>query len=180
MRYTLDIMLICGALIASYSYASPIRDMDKQVPAEGSTHINKPSSKNTTMKGFAIDIEKSTKENQDFRRVLYTAKHMQLVLMSLKPGEEIGSETHAEVDQFFRFESGVGNCIIDGTVHKVTKGDVIIVPAGAVHNVINTSSDRDLRLYTIYAGPNHKDGVVRATKQDAEEKEEKYDGVTTE
>ena len=132
------------------------------------------------MKGYEINIEKSTKENTDFRRVLYTAKHMQLVLMSLKPGEEIGAEIHQNVDQFFRFESGSGICIINDNEYKVADGDVIIVPAGAKHNVTNTDKQKDLKLYTIYAGPNHQDGVVRATKKDADEQDEKFDGVTTE
>ena len=132
------------------------------------------------MKGYEANIEKSIQENTDFRRVLYTAKHLQLVLMALKPGEEIGAETHLDIDQFFRFESGSGKCIINGYEYKVAGGDVIIVPAGAVHNVINTSSKEDLKLYTIYAVPNHQDGVVRATKKEAEDKEEKFDGVTTE
>jgi mannose-6-phosphate isomerase-like protein (cupin superfamily) len=132
------------------------------------------------MKGFEINIEKSTEENKDFRRVLYTAKHLQLVLMTLKPNEEIGEETHPEIDQFLRFESGFGKCLINGIECNVASGDVIIVPAGAIHNVINTSNEKDLKLYTIYAGPNHKDGVVRATKKEAEEKKEKFDGVTTE
>jgi mannose-6-phosphate isomerase-like protein (cupin superfamily) len=132
------------------------------------------------MKGYHVNIENATTGNTDFRRVLYTAKHLQLVLMSLKPGEEIGAETHADVDQFFRFESGSGQCVINGHEYKVAAGDVIIVPAGALHNVINTSSKEDMKLYTIYAGPNHQDGVVRATKKEAEDKEEKFDGKTTE
>ena len=144
-------------------------------------HItNSNSNTKNNMKGYHINIEKSTTQNTDFRRVLYTAKHMQLVLMSLKPNEEIGAEIHPDVDQFFRFESGTGNCIIDGQAYKVAAGDVVIAPAGVRHNVINTSSTEDLKLYTIYAGPNHQDGVVRATKKEAEEKEEKFDGKTTE
>jgi mannose-6-phosphate isomerase-like protein (cupin superfamily) len=132
------------------------------------------------MKGYKSDIVKSTLENNNFRKVLYTAKHMQLVLMSLKPGEEIGAEIHKNSDQFFRFEEGTGKFIIDGNEYQVKDGDVIIVPAGAKHNVINTGSAKELKMYTIYAQPNHQDGVVRATKKDAETNEEEFDGKTTE
>src|SRR3989337_1352574 len=99
------------------------------------------------MKGFSINIEEATLENDNFRRVLYTSKHSQLVLMSLKPGEEIGMEVHEENDQFFRFEKGQGKCIIDGNEYRVADGSVIVVPSGAEHNIINTSSSDDLKLY---------------------------------
>src|SRR5208337_5047453 len=101
------------------------------------------------IKGYAIQVEKQTRKNADFRRVLYTGKHCQLVLMSLKPSEEIGAETHEDRDQFFRFERGEGKVVIDGVEHRVKDGDGIIVPAGARHNVINTSKRASLRLYTI-------------------------------
>jgi len=132
------------------------------------------------MKGFKNNIEKETLENNNFRKVLYTAKYSQLVLMSLKPKEEIGMETHEKNDQFFRFESGQGKCIIDGNEYKVTNGDAIIVPAGAKHNIINISDTEALKLYTIYSPPNHEDGVIRQTKKEAETIEEKFDGTTTE
>lgn len=132
------------------------------------------------MKGFFGHIEKDTLENENFRKVLYTAKHCQLVLMSLKPNEEIGVEVHPDNDQFFRFEKGTGKVIIDGNEYNVTDGDAIIVPAGAEHNVINTSSDEPLKLYTIYAPPHHQDGVVRATKAEAELNSPEFDGKTTE
>ena len=132
------------------------------------------------MKGFKNNIEKETLENNNFRKVLYTAKYSQLVLMSLKPKEEIGMETHEKNDQFFRFESGQGKCIIDGNEYEVTNGDAIIVPAGAKHNVINISDKESLKLYTIYSPPNHKDGIIRKTKEEAETIEEKFDGTTTE
>ncbi|MEX2725480.1 MAG: cupin domain-containing protein, partial [Candidatus Freyarchaeota archaeon] len=103
------------------------------------------------MKGFVVSIEKETKKNTNFRRVLYTGKHSQLVLMSLKPGEEIGEETHDDVDQFFRFEEGEGKVVIDGVEHCVKDGSAVIVPAGARHNVINTSKSANLKLYTIYS-----------------------------
>lgn len=131
------------------------------------------------MKGFKGNIEKETLENVNFRKVLYTAKHLQLVLMTLKPGEEIGEETHQNNDQFFRFEDGTGKCIIDGNNYEVTEGDAILVPSGAKHNVINTGAEA-LKMYTIYGPPNHKDGIIRATKEEADKKDEKFDGVTSE
>ena len=132
------------------------------------------------MKGYKDSIEKLTLENSNFRKVLYTSKHSQLVLMSLKPNEEIGMEIHNENDQFFRFESGTGKVVIDGNVYEVKDGDAVIVPTGAEHNVINTSGDADLKLYTIYSPAHHKDGVVRATKAEAEADGPEFDGVTTE
>lgn len=132
------------------------------------------------MKGFNANIEKDTLENDNYRKVLYTGKHSQLVLMSLKPLEEIGMETHPDNDQFFRIEKGDGKCIIDGNEYALKDGVAIIVPAGAQHNVINTSATDDLKLYTIYSPAHHKDGIVRATKEEAEANEAEFDGVTTE
>jgi len=132
------------------------------------------------LKGYVIDIEKETERNTDFRRVLYTGKHSQLVLMSIKPGEEIGEETHDDVDQFFRFEEGEGKVIIDGVEHRVKDGNGVIVPAGAKHNVINTSKLVNFKLYTIYSPPEHQDGVVRHNKKEAMASEEHFDGRTTE
>jgi mannose-6-phosphate isomerase-like protein (cupin superfamily) len=134
------------------------------------------------MKGFSVNIEKDTLENNNFRKVLYTAKHSQLVLMSLKPKEEIGMEVHKDNDQFFRFEQGYGKCIIDGNEYSVADGSAIIVPAGAQHNIINPSKTQELKFYTIYSPAHHKDGIVRATKEQAEAKEndEEFDGATTE
>ncbi|RQD83212.1 MAG: cupin domain-containing protein [Methanocalculus sp. MSAO_Arc2] len=131
-------------------------------------------------KGFAADIEADTVSNSDFRRVLYTGQFSQLVLMSLKPGEEIGAEVHDDIDQFFRFEQGEGKVVIDGVEHTVTDGSAVIVPAGAHHNVVNTSTTADLRLYTIYSPPEHNDKVVHKTKADAEADDEHFDGKTTE
>lgn len=131
------------------------------------------------MKGYQGNIEKLTLANENFRQVLYTGQHSQLVLMSLKPGEDIGQEVH-QVDQFFRFECGQGQVVIDGVSHDVGNGNAIIIPAGAQHNVINTSSTDQLKLYTIYAPPNHKDGVIHITKEDAIENEEHFDGKPTE
>ena len=121
------------------------------------------------MKGYIINIEKETLENENFRKVLYTGKHTQLVLMSLKPKEEIGLEIHHDNDQFLRFEQGHGKCIIDDNEYLVEDGFAVIVPAGAKHNIVNLSEIEDLRLYTIYSPPHHKDGIVRATKKEAEE-----------
>ena len=129
------------------------------------------------MKGFVDDIEELTINNDLYRKVLYTGKNLQLVLMTLQPGEEIGEEVHDGHDQFFRIEEGKGKVVIDGQTHAIEDDDAVIVPAGARHNVIN-SGDQPLRLYTIYGPPEHRDGVVHATKQD--EQEEHFDGKTTE
>jgi mannose-6-phosphate isomerase-like protein (cupin superfamily) len=132
------------------------------------------------MKGFNANIEKETLANNNFRKVLYTGKHSQLVLMSLKPSEEIGMEVHADNDQFFRFETGQGKVIIDGNEYAVADGSAIVVPAGAQHNVINVSAADNLKLYTIYSPAHHKDGIVRATKAEAETDSPEFDGVATE
>lgn len=132
------------------------------------------------MKGYTQNIEQLTLENSDFRKVLYTAKNMQLVLMSLKAGEEIGEEIHAENDQFFRFEKGCGTCVIDGNKTNVKDGDMVIVPAGSTHNIINSGSEVDLKMYTIYSPPHHRDGIIRKTKAIAEAIDETFDGITTE
>lgn len=132
------------------------------------------------MKGYKTNIEKDTTENNNFRKVVYTGKHLQLVLMSLKVGEDIGEEVHKDTDQFFRIESGSGKCLIDGHEYRVKDGDVVVVPAGARHNVINTNPEEELKMYTLYAPPHHKDGLVRATKEDAEANAEEFDGKTTE
>lgn len=131
------------------------------------------------MKGFVDDIEERTEKNADFRHVLYTGRNMQLVLMALKPGEEIGEEVHEDRDQFFRIEKGKGEVWIDGVRTKIEGDTGIIVPAGARHNVKNTG-DKPLQLYTIYAPPEHRDGTVEATKADAQASKEHFDGKTTE
>jgi mannose-6-phosphate isomerase-like protein (cupin superfamily) len=128
-------------------------------------------------KGFVTNIEKETLENTDYRRVLYTAEHSQLVVMSLRPGEEIGEETHT-LDQFIRVEAGAAKVVLNGTdEHMLSADDAVVIPAGTLHNVISTG-DSDLKLYSIYAPPEHKDGTVHNTK--ADEKEEHFDGMTTE
>ncbi|MBI4708906.1 MAG: cupin domain-containing protein [Candidatus Portnoybacteria bacterium] len=132
------------------------------------------------MKGYTTNIEKLTRENNNFRQVLYTSKHSQLVLMSLKPKEEIGMEVHPDNDQFFRFEKGQGKCIIDSNEYELSDGVAVVVPAGAEHNIINTSETEELKLYTIYSPAHHKDGVLRQTKEEAEKDSPEFDGVTSE
>lgn len=131
------------------------------------------------MKGYVVNIEKMSLENECFRKVLYTAKNSQLVVMSIKPGEDIGEEIH-QLDQFIRCEEGVGKAILDDVTHKISAGFSVIVPAGAKHNIINTSSDKPLKLYTVYSPANHRDGVIHKTKAEAEANEEHFDGVTSE
>jgi len=136
--------------------------------------------KEKIMKGFHTNIERDTLENTDFRRVLYTAKHLQLVLMSLQPKEEIGLETHPENDQFLRFEGGRGAVFIGGHQYEVADGDAVIVPAGTQHNVVNLSETEGLKIYTIYSPPHHRDGTVHGSKKQAETDDEEFDGTTTE
>lgn len=132
------------------------------------------------MNGFHENIENVTLNNDTFRTVIYTAQHSQLVVMSLLPKEEIGLETHPGNDQFFRFELGEGTCIIDGKEHTVTAGLGIVVPAGAQHNIINTSGTEKLKFYTIYSPAHHKDGTIHRTKADATASNEKFNSITTE
>ena len=133
------------------------------------------------MNGYHEDIEQQTTSNLDFRRVLYTGHHLQLVLMTLQAGEEIGAEVHEDRDQFFRFEEGRGQVDIDDNTYDVVDGSGVIVPAGARHNVRNTGDD-PLKLYTLYGPPEHKDGIVQSTKADADARHshEEWDGRTTE
>ena len=130
--------------------------------------------------GYKSNIESLTLDNENFRKVLYTGNHSQLVLMSLLPSEEIGLETHNKSDQFFRFEKGEGKVIINHTEYNVSDGDVIIVPSGAQHNVINTSSSNSLKFYTMYSPAHHRDGIIHKTKADALASEKEFDGSTTE
>jgi mannose-6-phosphate isomerase-like protein (cupin superfamily) len=130
------------------------------------------------MKGFVQDIEMLAVRNDDFRQVLYTARHCQLVVMALKPKEEIGAEVHT-LDQFFRVEEGTGEAVLDGVRTPIQAEFAIIVPAGATHNIINTGSS-PLKLYTLYAPPNHRDGVVHHTRAEAEADTEEFDGKTSE
>jgi len=130
------------------------------------------------MKGFVQDIESLAVGNEEFRRVLYTAQHCQLVLMALQPGEEIGAEVHT-LDQFFRVEAGAGEAVLDGVRTAIRAGFAVLVPAGARHNIVNTGI-APLKLYTLYAPANHRDGVVHHTRADAEADDEHFDGRTTE
>jgi mannose-6-phosphate isomerase-like protein (cupin superfamily) len=133
------------------------------------------------MKGYVDNIEEATTSNEDFRRVLYTGKNLQLVLMTLQPGEEIGEEVHEDRDQFFRIEDGRGTVYIDGKANEVEDDFAVIVPAGARHNVVN-SGDEPLKLYTLYGPPEHRDGVVHKDKEQAERDHDNdhWDGETTE
>ena len=131
------------------------------------------------MEGFIDDIEEATVDNSNFRHVLYTGKHLQLVMMSIAPGEDIGEEVHKVGDQFFRIEDGHGLVTIDGRESEITDGDGILVPAGARHNIKNMG-ERPLKLYTLYGPPHHRNGVVAATRADAQKTQEGFDGTTTE
>ena len=131
------------------------------------------------MKGFVTKIEKDSLENDYFRKVLYTATYSQLVVMSLKPQEDIGEEIH-KLDQFIRCEKGEGKALLDGVEHTLSEGVAVLVPAGTKHNIINTSANEAMKLYTLYAPPNHRDGVVHKTKADAEADTEHFDGKTSE
>ena len=125
--------------------------------------------------GYVDNIEDQTKDNDNFRKVLFTGSHMQLVVMSLKPGEDIGEEVHNDVDQFFRFEEGEGKVIMNGEEFAVGEDMVVIVPAGTVHNIINTSQEEDLKLYTIYSPANHPEGTIHATREEAMAAEEHHE-----
>lgn len=183
------VFLSAAAGLALACLPSCVSDSRADHPAAGQAD-SKPASRPTlvapstapasTLKGFHTNIEQATLANRDFRHVLYTGQHLQLVLMSLKPGEEIGREVHKTHDQFFRFEAGTGKCVINGSSYAVTAGDVIIAPAGSTHNVINTGTAKPLQLYTLYAPPQHKDGIVRATKLEATKNEAPFDGKTSE
>lgn len=135
--------------------------------------------KEEPVKGYLTDIEEATVKNSLYRQVLFTAKHSQLVLMSLKPGEEIGEEVH-DLDQFIRFEAGNGNVVLDGQNHPVQDGVAVVIPAGTRHNVINTSQDTDLKLYSLYSPPEHKVGTMHRTKKDADaDHDHHFDGRTS-
>lgn len=132
------------------------------------------------MNGYHENLKEVILENSNFRTVLYTARHLQLVAMSLKPGEEIGKETHQLIDQFFSIEKGTGIYSINETIKLLKTGDALLIPAGTLHNIDNNSLTKPLKLYTLYAPPNNADKVIRTTKQEAAEIPEKFDGMTTE
>lgn len=131
------------------------------------------------MKGYVTNIEEATLENEDFRRVLYTAARSQLVVMSIPAGSDIGEEVHNDVDQFIRIEEGEGKSILDGVECPLSEGSVVVIPAGIRHNILNTSGSDALKLYTLYSPPHHEDGTVHATKEDALKDDEHYSGETT-
>lgn len=132
------------------------------------------------MKGYVVDIEKASKENNNFRKVLYTAKNSQLVVMSLLPSQDIGEEVHT-LDQFIRIEDGIGKAVLDGVEHDIKTEWAVVIPAGTRHNIINTSPDKEMKLYTIYSPAEHRDGVIHATKEDAmNDKTDEFDGKTSE
>lgn len=131
------------------------------------------------MKGYITNIEKDSLENNNFRKVLYTAKYSQLVLMSLKPNEEIGEEVHG-LDQFIRIEKGKGKAVLNGEETEIEDGLAIVIPAGTTHNIVNISSEEELKLYTIYSPPNHRDKVIHSAREEAENDDESFDGKTSE
>jgi mannose-6-phosphate isomerase-like protein (cupin superfamily) len=149
-----------------------VAQMAKQILSEKEPPVN------PKLKGFVTNIEEDTITNKNFRKVLYTGKHSQLVLMVIKPKDDIGEEVH-DVDQFFRIDSGSGKVIINGNEQKISDGFAIVIPAGAKHNIINDGT-KDLKLYTIYSPPHHEDKIVRLTKEDAKGDTESFKGVTTE
>lgn len=131
------------------------------------------------MRGYIVHIEDATRDNQHYRRVLFTAQHCQLVLMTLKPGEEIGEEVH-ELDQFIRFEAGEGTVVLDGEKHPVSDGFAVVIPAGTRHNVVNSGKTAPLKLYSLYSPPEHKDGIIHKTKQEADaDHDHHFDGKTS-
>ncbi len=126
------------------------------------------------MKGFVDNIERLTLSNKNFRKVIFTGKHSQLVLMSLKPGEDIGMEVHSGLDQFFRVDSGKGKLLMGSTEKRLGDGFAVVVPGGVRHNIVNTSKTEDLKLYTIYSPPNHPKATVHKTQKEAIEYEKEH------
>ena len=171
--------IMCAAATAQQSGTSGQYQSAQEQSGQPGLQMQMQPDGSAVLKGFVGDIEKLTDDNSNFRRVLYTGKNLQLVLMTLKPGEEIGEEVHAGTDQFFRIEEGKGEVRINGESTKINDGDAVLVPAGARHNVVNTGGG-PLRLYTLYAPPQHRDGTVQATKAEAERAKEHFDGKTTE
>jgi mannose-6-phosphate isomerase-like protein (cupin superfamily) len=160
--------------------ANPSADRSRQErQAKTSSAASHGQGKESSMDHFLIDIEEATRRNEYFRQVLFTAPHSQLVLMSLNPGEEIGTETH-QLDQFIRVEAGAGIARLNGKDRPLKDGSALVIPAGTEHNIINQGTDRPLKLYTIYSPPEHKDATVHRTKQEAEaDRDDHFDGKTT-
>jgi mannose-6-phosphate isomerase-like protein (cupin superfamily) len=170
------VSLVAGVGLARQAGSTPPAGTKTATESKSAAKTKKGGS---VMKGFVQDIDGLTVKNDNFRQVLYTAKHCQLVVMALKPKEEIGAEVHKVVDQFFRVEEGTGEAVLDGVRTPIRAGFAVVVPAGMKHNIINTGSV-PLKLYTIYSPPNHRDGVVHHTRADAEADHEHFDGKTTE
>jgi mannose-6-phosphate isomerase-like protein (cupin superfamily) len=170
------ISLVAGVGLARQADATSPAGATMATESKSVTKVKKGGA---VMKGFVKDIEGLAVKNDDFRRVLYTAKHCQLVVMALKPKEEIGAEVHKTIDQFFRVEEGTGEAVLDGVRTPIQAGFAVVVPAGTNHNIINTGSV-PLKLYTLYSPPNHRDGVVHHTRADAEADNEHFEGKTTE
>jgi mannose-6-phosphate isomerase-like protein (cupin superfamily) len=159
--------------------SSVCKRFDGLLAAKGKNIVKFAGRRNTRMKGYVVQIEDVTLNNVNYRQVLFTAKHSQLVLMNLKAGEEIGEEVH-ELDQFIRFEAGEGMVILDGQKQTVGDGFAVVIPAGTRHNVLNTSKTQDLKLYSLYSPPEHKDGTIHKTKQEADADEHHhFDGKTS-
>jgi mannose-6-phosphate isomerase-like protein (cupin superfamily) len=182
-RSGLSLALVLGvwSLLQPRSNASAGEKSKKEAVESKSsreTQESKSEAAQVAKKGFVGDIDQLTVKNNDFRRVVYTAEHCQLVLMSLKPKEEIGEESH-KPDQFFRVEAGSGEVVLNGVRTAIRAGSAIVVPSGAMHNIINTG-EVSMKLYTIYAPPNHQDGVIRHTRKDTVNDHEHFDGKTTE
>jgi mannose-6-phosphate isomerase-like protein (cupin superfamily) len=165
---------------SSAESANRFNNDEKQsgLPVLTGTESAEARNEGVAMHGFVKDIESLAVKNDEFRQVLYTAKHCQLVVMALKPREEIGAEVH-KLDQFFRVEEGSGEAVLDGVRTAIRAGFAVVVPAGTNHNIINTGSV-PLKLYTLYAPPNHRDGVIHHTRAEAEADNEHFDGKTTE
>lgn len=170
--------VVAGALLMLLVIGAGCASVQRAREAKETSPVG-PNKKGVVMKGYVQDIESLAIKNDEFRRVLYTAKHCQLVVMALKPKEEIGAEVHKNLDQFFRVEEGSGEAVLDGVHTAIRAGFAVVVPAGMKHNIINTGTV-PLKLYTLYAPPNHRDGVVHHTRADAEADNEHFDGETTE
>jgi mannose-6-phosphate isomerase-like protein (cupin superfamily) len=175
---TVAAAILCSPALAQQGGASG-QSQGAQQSGQSRHQMQMQSEGGSAVKGFVADIENLADDNSNFRRVLYTGKNLQLVLMALKPGEQIGEEVHPNTDQFFRIEEGNGEVRINGEPSKIKNGDAVLVPAGARHNIINTGGE-PLRLYTLYAPPEHRDGTVHATRAEAERVKEHFDGKTTE
>ena len=176
-----SIAVIAGCLlgVGKAAFCAELSAPQPQTVGTAQSAPQAPIADGATKKGFVGDIEELTTGNSNFRRVLYTGEHLQLVLISLESGEEIGKEVHSGIDQFIRVEQGRGQAVINGVQHEIEDDAAVVIPAGARHNIVNTG-DEPLKLYTVYGPPEHRDGVVRATKAEAVATDDHFDGKTTE